>query len=400
MDQMISTRDNEVAPSDATLSPLWQETSISFGTFEDERMRGSEQAGPASSLDERLVDTTFNYAWRDAASRVGQDELAHVSRMKMTDFIETRFMPYFVSLKNQSARIHYQAMLRHIITPEEVDRIFQVVAVLPDQRLKRCPDWPYLSNLRLCDARPSHVQRLVSVALARGYSTQTVAHIRNTVNAIFSYAKQEGYLTSDNPARSVMSPDIVRKKPQSLTLSQVNDTLRAMMYPEREMAMVALLTPMTMAEICAMQWKYLNLSNFLSNADGEPCLPKTIAVRKHLVHGEFGDVPKSRKRNLPICDVLFDVLLGLQRRAKFTGPDDFVFVSGTGSPFKHIKIKERRLKPIGKQFQMPWLSWQTFRHTRTTLLCRFGTTFYDHMVRLALAESSISEPGESSVCQN
>jgi len=393
MDQVISTHDSEIASSDATWTPLWQETSVSVGTFEDERVRVSEQAGIASSLDEKVVDAKIRYVWKSLASRVEQDEFAHASQMRMADFIEKRFVPQHVSLKKPSGRVHYQAMLRHVITPEEVDRIFKVVAVIPEKRLKSCPDWPYLSNVRLCDARPSHVQQLVSAALARGYSTQTVAHIRNTVNAIFSCAKQEGYLTSDNPARSVMPPDIIRQKPQSLTLSQVNDTLHVMMYPEREMAMVALLTPMTMAEICAMQWKYVNLSGSLSNADGEPRPPRTIAVRKYWDLGEFGNVPKSRRSDLPICDALFDVLVGLQRRAKFTRPDDFVFASATGRSFNHIDVKSRRLKPIGRQFQMPWLSWQTFRQTRTALLSRFGTTFYDQMARLALAESSISDLG-------
>jgi len=37
-------------------------------------------------------------------------------------------------------------------------------------KLKAIPGWPYLSNVRICEARSGHVQRLVTAALASGYS--------------------------------------------------------------------------------------------------------------------------------------------------------------------------------------------------------------------------------------
>jgi integrase len=81
---------------------------------------------------------------------------------------------------------------------------------------------------------------------------------------------------------------------------------------------------------------------------------------------------RDRSRNLPIPEALLPVLLGLSRRAKFIGPDDFVLVSRAGTPINEHNITPRRLKPIGKNLQMPWLSWHVFRRTRTTLARELG----------------------------
>jgi hypothetical protein len=37
------------------------------------------------------------------------------------------------------------------------------------------------------------------------------------------------------------------------------------------------------------------------------------------------------------------------------------------------------LKPIGKELQMPWLSWQVIRRTHTTLAHELGMQFLDRM---------------------
>jgi hypothetical protein len=227
------------------------------------------------------------------------------------------------------------------------------------------------------------VENVIAAATERGYSTQTVAHIRNTLNAIFAHAKQVHCLTGENPARSVMRPAIVHRKPVALSLIQVRELLHEMRYPEREMAIVALLMPMTMVEICAMQWKYINMSTNWTHLDGEVIPPRSIAIRKYWDRGEYGDVPKHRRRNLGIHDVLYGVLNGLLRRSDVMDPDRFVFSDNSERAVNHIGIKSRRLKPLGKQCSMPDLSWQVFHQTRATLLSRFGTTFYDYLEDLS-----------------
>jgi len=144
--------------------------------------------------------------------------------------------------------------------------------------------------------------------------------------------------------------------------------LAAMRYPEREIALIAMLTSMSVAEICGLQWKYVNLTGTTSYADGEPIPAWTIAVRNECYRGQVSVLPKSKRR----CDhllpsALLPVLLELGGRGRFTGPECFVLVSSTGTPVIEKNLAARRLKPLGIELGMPWLSWQVFRRTHRAL---------------------------------
>ena len=65
---------------------------------------------------------------------------------------------------------------------------------------------------------------------------------------------------------------------------------------------------------------------------------------------------------------MFPVLTDLGRRARFTKPDDFVLVSEAGTPVNETNIASRRLKAVGQELGMPWLSWHVFRRTRKDYL--------------------------------
>jgi integrase len=259
-----------------------------------------------------------------------------------------------------------------VLTPDEVARVFHVDAEKSRTKLKAVPNWPYLGSVRLCDVRPDDVQRLISAALARGYSTQTVTHIRNVVSAIFAHAKKKQWFSGDNPARLVTPPGMVRKEAHGLSLAEVKEVLGVMQYPEKEMTLIAILTSMNVAETCGLQWKHVNLTDAWSNADGAPIPPRTIAVRNQWYLGELASVKGRRNRNQPIPEPLLPILLGLSQRDKCTGPDDFVLVSRAGTPIKANNIVARRLKPIGKDLQIPRLSWTVFRRTRSTLANELG----------------------------
>ena len=307
--------------------------------------------------------------------------------MTIADFVESKFVPEHVARKKSSGRTHYQAILKHVLTPEEVDRVFQVDAEKSKTKLTAVANWPYLGNVRLCDVQPDDVQRLISAALARGYSTQTVTHIRNVVSAIFTHAKKQQWFTGDNPASLVTPPEMARKEAYALTLAQAKEVLGVMKYPEREMTLIAILTSMNVAEICGLQWKRVNLTEAWSDSDGEPIPPRTIAVRKQWYLGELANVEKKRRRtNLPIPGPLFPILQGLSRRAKFTGPDDFVLVSRVGTPINGNGIAARRLKPIGKHLQMPWLSWHVFRRTHTALAYELGMQFLERITTMGRSD--------------
>ena len=310
---------------------------------------------------------------------IDQDARGSCAEMTIADFVETKFVPEHVAIKRASGRTHYHAILKHVLTPEEVDRVFHMSAERSKAKLKANPSWPYMNSIRLRDAHPDHVQRLVSAALENGYSTQTATHIRNVVSAIFSYAIREQYFTGGNPATPVILPGMKRKETHALTLAQAKQVLEIMQYPEREMTLLVILTSMNLAEICGLQWKHVNMTEFSMERDGEQIPPRSIAVKSQWYRGELCSVTKSRDKIQAIPQPLLPVLLGLSRRAKCIGPDDFVLKSNAGTPINQVNVAARRLKAIGREMQMPWLSWLVFRRTHAALVCEFGMQFHRQM---------------------
>jgi integrase len=129
---------------------------------------------------------------------------------------------------------------------------------------------------------------------------------------------------------------------------------------------------MSIAEICGLQWKYLNLSDFRHWIDGEWVFPRSIAIRNQSYRGEFGHVMESRKRIVFIPELVSPLLHALRYRNSFTAPNDFVLASRYGTPIRQNNLASRRLKSIGRLLGIPWLSWQVFHRTHVALKSEFG----------------------------
>lgn len=333
---------------------------------------------------------------RDAPDR-GLRELS--SKWTVAQFVKDKFLPEHISMKGAAGQGHYRAILKHILTPEEVDAIFGAGTEKSKRTLRAIPNWPYINDLHLRDARPEHVQGLISAATEAGYSTQTVKHIRNVVSAIFSHAIREQFFWGGNPAVSVAPPRMLRKMAHALSFEQTLRVLEVMQYPEREVTLFAILTDMTVSQICGLQWKYVNLTDHGLNRMDESIPPRTILVRNQYYRGELGKVPPSRRKDVPISFLLRWVLLRLSR-THGVGWNDFVLMSRGGRPINPINVAARRLKSIGKKLDLPWLSWQVFRRTRVALVEEFGSQLPDKLA-MAMASSIRSSqfphaPGEGS----
>jgi site-specific recombinase XerC len=259
-----------------------------------------------------------------------------------------------------------------------VARAFLVAAHKNKPRLDANQNWPYLDSLRLSDITPDDIAQLASAALKCGYSTQTVAHIRNVVRVIFSHAIETGCFDGENPARLVTVPAITRKQPHRLTLTNLKQVMQVMGYPERHIALLLILTDMNVTEICGLQWKYVNLSS-QTHPDQQRLLPsRTIAVRNKLYRGDFATAG-NRNRLIVASDALCCVFQELRNRKHFRGADDFVLASRTGTPIYPENVAARRLKTIGKRFEMPWLSWYVFHRTRVNLQSELGRHFHKEL---------------------
>jgi integrase len=353
----------------------------------NEQWRGERSIGPATGPARLTKSAAQRVAWTNYVSKLSQNETPAQSGMTITEFVETAFVPKHVQEKRLAGRAFYQAILKHVLPPEEVDRIFHVGQDMSKGRLKAIPNWPYLGDIRLQDCVPEHIERLISAAVARGYSPHMVTHIRSVVSAIFSHAKKLQHYQHDNPVKTAVLPKHPRSSPHLLSVTQLKDVLRAMRYPEKEMTLITMLTSMSIGEICGLQWKHVNLTGIRSNITDEPIPPITIGVRKQWYRGQLESVSRTRVRNLPIPELLLLMLIKLSGRGKWTGPDDFVLVSRAGTPINAINITSRRLRTIGNELQMPWLTWHVFRHEHFALEAELGAEFQFQLASMFRSEA-------------
>ena len=236
--------------------------------------------------------------------------------------------------------------------------------------------------MRLDDKTAERIHDLLSTALQQGYSIQTITHIRNVIRSIFNHVQKTGHFTGKNPATLVVLPVMARKETVSLTLDQLWQVIQLMRYPVRELAVLVLLTEMSVAEICGLKWKYVNPSYDRRRVDGEWLSAKTIAIRKQSYRATLSSAIEPRQRNILIPELLCGILRDLKTRKNFTGPEDFVLTSRNGTPISQDNLAARKLKSIGRSLGMPWLSWSVFIPTRVALASEFGNLLHDELKRI------------------
>ncbi len=320
----------------------------------------SAVSSPAESL--AVLSPEYNLAIQD-------------SRMTFASFVESKFIPEHVESKTLTGQRHYQAIFKHLLRPETVNRMFNPQKIT-NPRLKFVPGWPYLDEVRLCDITSDHVHRLVASATEHGYSAQTIKHIKNVFFATISHAQQERCFIGANPVSHVKLPPLTRRNQHKLTVSQATAIVKHMQYPDREIALFCLMTDMTITEMCELQWKHVNLSNTEMYSDGEFIPSMSIAVRKRCNRGGFDYYTHNRNRNIDLPEPLLLHLRELHTNAQKRGNNDFVLTETVG-PIPPESIGTARLRPIRRALGMPWLSWQVLRRVRVSLLAELQTGLAD-----------------------
>ena len=309
----------------------------------------------------------------------GRQHQASLSSTTFADFVEVSFIPEFVATKRYAGRAHFQAILKYVLPPERVARAFGANRARTKNMLTAILGWPYIDRLGLQEITPAVIRDLTTAALARGYSIQTATHIRNVIRSIFAHAIRTGIYEGKNPASMVALPPMARRQTRTLTLSQLKALLQTMRYPEKEVTLIVMLTEMNVAEICGLQWRYVNTSK-IGQMVGQEFIPaQSIAVRNQCYRGELSSVAGKRRRFTRIPELLVSVLSSLKSDSRFTRPHDFVLASRNGAPISPENISRRRLKPIGRSFNLPWLSWSVFNQTEAKLRSQIGSVFDEEL---------------------
>lgn len=312
----------------------------------------------------------------DASFPSSHDARPEGSNLCMASFIETKFIPDHVEHKSFAGRTHYQAILKHILKPETVERMFTPYPGAMKARLKALPGWPYLDDVKLSELKPDHIRRLTELASLHGYSPQTIKHIRNVVGAIISHAIKERLFSGDNPACDVKLPPMTRRESKYLTIAQVETILGLMKYPEREIALITIATGMSISEICALQWKNVNLAASAAYIEEEFLPSRSIKIKRQWIAGELMDLSPDDVRNVNIPDSLREHLEKMRPTGRLINHNDFLISTRDGHPISPSHILARGLKPIGSKLDMPWLSWQVLKRAQKAFMLELTMKYY------------------------
>ncbi len=315
-----------------------------------------------------------------SASYAAGDGAPNGSTISIAAFIQKNFIPDHVDSKTPAGRTHYHAILKHLITPETVNQFFASRAESNNPRLRSVPDWPYLDHVRLCDLNANHVRKIILSAALSGYSPQTVKHIRNVLGVIVNHARKVKMFDGENPASAVALPAASPTRSHELTIVQAKNLLRAMQYPEREIALITLSTGMNISEICALRWSHVNLAGKAVRSNGDHIPSESCIVKSQWTGDKITDLTGNRVRMVPLARPLVKSLLQLKRARFIVDQSQFLIASEEGHAMRPAETLVSRLKPIGQQLGMPWISWQILRRAHHSLLSEIRTRMTTELV--------------------
>jgi integrase len=331
------------------------------------RIDGAEKTvriGAATGLGKLSRRQAERIAWDDYLEVVYNHSNRPSSRQTIEQFINESFIPGLVWTLKPSGKAHYTNMLENHVLPA-------------------------LGKVKLCDLGPHDVQELVRWKLDNEHkSVQTAVHIKNTISAIFRYAKTMQAYSGDLPTEGVRLPPVNAAERKALTWPQVQALAEQLPEQTGILITVLTLTGLRIGEAVGLRWKRVNLNEEPRLQDGEILPGYTLAVRENHVLGAYCTLKPGRntRRNIPITGECWVAL----SRLKAGGPDEPVFVNRVGKPIDWRNIAERHLKPAAKALGVPWVSFHTFRHTNSTLADQAGLSVAERQRILGHSSSGMT----------
>lgn len=220
---------------------------------------------------------------------------------------------------------------------------------------------PYFGDKVLFEITPAQVQGFLSEKSRTTVAWHSVRNMRNLLRSILRTATEWGYI-EENPVARVKLPPRPRKTISRLLLpGQVRKVIAQLREPYRSMVLLAVLTGLRRGELFALRWGAVNLEK------------ATLDVRESVYNGHFS-TPKTRSsvRRIPLSSPAISLLHAHKSRARHSGPDELIFASRVGTPFRPDNILKRVIHPLCRELKYPRVGWHSFRHVHATLLSELG----------------------------
>lgn len=305
-------------------------------------------------------------AWQEILSRLNTVSLFPASLATVSEFWQQRFEPEVVANLKPGGQKHY-AWCKRVILAE-------------------------IGDMRLREVTHEHVAHLVRRLIESGRSVQTALHMRNAVSALFRHAAVVGAFTGANPAQGVRLPPMRRKEKPALTYAQVARLLMAYPSPVREMVYLAAMTSLNVAEMLALRWRDLNLTDEPAIRDAELLPPRSLRVREQFYRGKFCTLKAgARRRIVPLTTQLVRMLEDWRSMTAWHREEDLVFANRRGGPQWETNLARRVLRPIAqKVLGVDWVSWHVFRHTTATWTEDVGMPMSDRRALMGHARATMT----------
>lgn len=234
---------------------------------------------------------------------------------------------------------------------------------------------PEVGNIKLCDLRTIHIQKLYNHLQDKGMSYSALKHVHTVFNQSLDCAVRENmisknyalYTVRNKPRNTaevpVFTPEQQQKIIENLPFSPIGVLVRT-----------ALGTGARMGELLGLQWSDIDLENNIIHirnglvkenifsADGRDIVSHRIAL------GPL-KTPKSR-RDIPIANSTASLLkkYKLNQRSFIKNKDiipTLVFCSEAGTLWDHSNVRNQYIKLL-KKIGVPYIKFHALRHTFAT----------------------------------
>lgn len=233
---------------------------------------------------------------------------------------------------------------------------------------------PAFGNSELSTIGRADVQTFLTVA-GKSLSPESVRDLRRCLRGLCSIAEEWGWINGNPAAGRLRLPERTPRRPKVILWpEQFWALVRHLPQPYRAIVILAVLGGLRRGELAALRWNdnleagavIVDEACYWGKADKEHGLtswristPKTAKSRRKVTIGPIAQqaINEWRSATWPSTG---------KPRARFTGPDDFMFAIRTNTPIDLHSAVARHLKGAAETAKVPVVSWHDLRHTYTT----------------------------------
>src|SRR6516225_7121182 len=213
---------------------------------------------------------------------------------------------------------------------------------------------------------------MIAISRSNDLARTTIQHIKSTLSAIFTFAQNDGLVTS-NPIHGVLLPKNGRETEATYaySLEEIEQLLTILPDPAKTIVAVAAFAGLRLSELRGLLWE---------DYDGRDLKVSRSVWRSHV------SPPKTRKSRAPVPVIEpLRLMIDALKPEHAVGP---VFPNSHGGPVWLDSLAYRVIRPALESNGLKWRGWHSLRRGLATNLKRLGVA--TEKIQRILRHSNIS----------